>query len=45
MKIIEGMKGKIWLDSKKGIGTTFHLLFPKETIIQVESNEKQGTLN
>ncbi|MFT7451291.1 MAG: signal transduction histidine kinase, partial [Patescibacteria group bacterium] len=35
-KVIEGMNGKIWLNSKKGVGTTFHLLFPKESVLKVQ---------
>lgn len=42
-KIIEGMGGKIWLDSKKGIGTTFHLLFPKESVLQLQAAEEKQT--
>lgn len=40
-KIIEGMNGKIWLNSKTGVGTTFHLLFPKECVLDLQTTEAQ----
>uniref|UniRef100_UPI0040475E7C ATP-binding protein n=1 Tax=Polaribacter sp. TaxID=1920175 RepID=UPI0040475E7C len=29
-KIVELYQGKIWLDSEKGIGTTFYFTIPKK---------------
>jgi signal transduction histidine kinase len=35
-KIMTNMNGKIWLDSTPDVGTTFHLLFPKNTVVAAE---------
>lgn len=31
-RLLEGMGGKIWFESIVGVGTTFHILLPVQTL-------------
>lgn len=42
-RLVEGMGGKLWLESVKGVGTTFYIYLPEEKEVNAEGETRTRT--